>query len=333
MKRPFATVDILLAISIILVATGIALLMAPPVHAANPSMELWDCANGISGSVGGCDILQSGNSHGWTATGNIGNSSHYTYGDVVPWRIEFMNLPTTPGTVVAVTFLTAFAKSPAYDFDYMANWYTTVYTVTSNDPCVGTALSASCTQSSIFPLPQDPTESAGTCPAAPAGNGWTFPAGSMQGYGGITINDIVYNGTHACDGSTVDASVTVTFTTSGGADAILLWGMHIASPTHWVTVPGSTESPYHVQLSTFSINGVPASPCSGCGKQLQLKVQDAPTAVTLSQFFGTRLPARVALAWSAGSALDTTMLGAFGLVMLGFAAVGVYQIHRQDWRR
>jgi len=287
LANPYRNWTILLVGSVVSLLVGLILLNVPIVYAANPGMDLWDCANGISAAAGGCDITQSGTSHGWNSTGNIGVSSHYTYGDVVPWRIQFTDLPATSGTVVAVDYLISFAKSPAYDYDYMANWYTTVQTITVDDPCVGTPLSGSCTQSSVIALPNDPTEIAGTCPVGPAGNGWTFPSGIMQGFGGITINGIAYNGTHACDGSTVDASVTVTFTTSGGANAILLWGEHIALPAYWVTVPSATESPYHIVLSSFRIDGVTASPCSGCGKQLQMKVQDTPTAVTLNSMTAT----------------------------------------------
>ena len=313
LANSYRNLTILLVGSVVSLLVGLILLNVPTVYAvANPGMDLWDCANGISGAAGGCDITQSGTSHGWSNAGNIGVSSHYTYGDVVPWRIQFTDLPATSGTKVAVDYLIAFAKSPAYDYDYMANWYTTVHTtsltVPPDDPCVGTPLSGLCTQSSVIALPNDPTEDAGTCPAGLAGSGWTFPSGIMQGFGGITINGIAYNGTHACDGSTVDASVTVTFTTSGGANAILLWGEHIALPLYWVTVPSATESPYHVQLVSFRINEVTASPCSGCGKQLQMKVQDTPTAVTLNSLTATAQT-------NAGALF--TLVGLAGLVVVG----------------
>lgn len=285
---------------------------------------LWDCANGPAAPGGDCSAVQGGpTDHGWNKTGNIGSTSHYTYGDVIPWRVELTGLPSTNPTTITVTLTYAFVNGSGFAFDYMDDWNVTV----AGDPCFGTSLQGACGGTgSTLTEPIDPRLNAaagGTTPGTtcPATNPlFHQPSGVMNGYGGITITSIQYVGTHTCDATqNSDATIQVVFTTTGASDAVLVFGLHSGRVFDWGAVPSQTQSPYHAALATWLVNG--SDPGGLQTTQLQLKMTGATTAVTLSSFQSRpdveKMSSQVTLNWTTAAELNTAGFNLYRSASLG----------------
>lgn len=323
LASPYRNLTILLVGSVVFVLVGLMLTTATPVYAGtcnagNECIDIWDCLNGnSSGPVGGC--TQTAGKFGWNNSGNAGPDSHYYYGNTVPFRIEMTGLPITASTVV-VRFQFNFISGAGFTWDALDKWDRTIQQIGADgsahpDPCVGTTQDgAECVYSMFYNLPQDPSISpANSCPS---GGVYAFPSGVMKAYGtGVTITDIQYVQAtpHACVGSGANADsgpVDVTFTTTGGTKAILIFGLRMANNPPWTPLASTNQSPYHANLVRWSITtgGVQHAGTGIQSQQLQMKVEASPTAVTLNSLTATAQTSAGALFALAGFA---------GLVVVG----------------
>ena len=225
--------------------------MAP---AANPAVNLDQCANGPLATPAFCDL-----SGDWV-NGNLGMSkAHYVEGSSVPYRILFSGLTTGSGSHT-ITIEWDVTKSGKHATDYLTSFDRTE---TNANPCAGVAGCIFAGPKSTFPIPIDPNVTNGfngidDPPGGPTGGDditqvpgfFTLFNGTITGVTGYTTTGLL----------TGDAStrITITFTTTV-ADPVLAWGGHIATRANWglsnsaISISGS---PYHMRLFAFSDGNV-----------------------------------------------------------------------------
>ncbi|MGH3368860.1 MAG: hypothetical protein ACRDPR_02565, partial [Nocardioidaceae bacterium] len=186
--------------------------------------------------------------------GNLNpNNSHYREGDSVPFRMRMTGFTTTgPHTLVIEYDNTR--SNGAHAYDYLTSYNRTE---TSADPCSGVA-GCVLVGATYFPIPTDPSLANASPPVTPVAQAqrqfaiWngvitsaTYTSGPAAGGNGGSP-----------EGTSLSTRVTITFTSTPGANVVLAWGGHIASYIDWGegdSAAGISGSPYHMRL--ISLNG------------------------------------------------------------------------------
>lgn len=244
---------ILFAVALFFLATGVALAAA--------SANLDQCADLVKGVHVPCSGSQ------WQ-NGNLNtNNSDYTEGQSNPYLALLTGM--TPGQTVSVTIQYAFTTQNDHAHDYLTSWDRNE----TGDLCSVQACPPG-TFTTTLPIPLDPI-----LPSC----GFNPPVVQVPGvFTGVNITLISasYVGTHACEGTSIDVTVAVTFTV-GSPDGMLAWGGHIARQTDWgigKTASSLTGSPYHMRLLEWTYGNI--------GNQDRSMQLAAPTAVRLTSFGG-----------------------------------------------
>ena len=225
--------------------------MAP---AANPAVNLDQCANGPLATPAFCDL-----SGDWV-NGNLGMSkAHYVEGSSVPYRILFSGLTTGSGSHT-ITIEWDVTKSGKHATDYLTSFDRTE---ANANPCAGVAGCVLTGPKSTFAIPIDDNVTKGFngiddgSPGPTGGDDITQVPGFFTLFNGTITGVSGYTTTGLLTG---DAStrITITFTTTV-ADPVLAWGGHIATRANWglsnsaISISGS---PYHMRLFAFSDGNV-----------------------------------------------------------------------------
>jgi len=173
----------------------------------------------------------------WFSGNALANSTHWRAGESIPYRWVMLGLDTGPQH--QATFQWQFLTSGLHALDYLTSFDRTDGSI---DPCAGVS---GCSGFTSFSIPLDPVIS---------GSAVQPVAGDFRCYG-CTIQAAIYSYL----GSDADM-VTVVFTAQS-ANAVLVWGQHIAHPQDWgyttASSPQLVAHPFHV--IGIDLDGTPLS--------------------------------------------------------------------------
>jgi hypothetical protein len=206
---------------------------------ANPAANLDQCANGQLGSPLICIDPN------WE-NGNLNESkAHYFEGEVVAYRMRFINLDTAVSHTVVIEWDTTENSGGKHALDYVVSYN---FSETNANPCSGVT-GCDPTSFDTGSIPLDPHVAAGNDQIPGSADDITQIPGVFTLFGGTITNVSGYTVAGTYSGAS-QTSIAITFTTAV-ANPVLAWGGHISTRYDWgfdhsaISIPGA---PYHMRL-------------------------------------------------------------------------------------
>ena len=294
---------LLMAISIPMFALAVLVFTVQQAGAAQPSVDLQQCANGGSNETDYCSYFGGGSQDvGWVTGNSNAQKSTYWIGDFIVYRMIFKDLTSNTTYCGGFSWDVAQQNEPA--IDYIGTFSQTMFKA---DPVVGTAYAGQrLNPDDKLPIPTDPQLIAMTMDSSVFTG--TQKAGRIELWGGQFVASPVsptlpilrygnvgqYSDWYLDPQPANQQSLEFCFTSAPTAtQAVATWAGHIADPDNWdPSLTRPSGSPYHTRYGT-SLGFTPPRTSTGQfwgsdgtnrnfgNLEVQLDISLFPTAITL----------------------------------------------------